>query len=365
MTRGGFCPTTRHMDAVAKRTLRTPDDLVTAGLVSSGAAESLSVVVDRYSTAIPPAVLDLIRTSPSPDVITRQFVPSIEELRTAPEELNDPIGDRSHSPVKGVVHRYPDRALLMPTLVCPVYCRFCFRREIVGPDGGALTTAQLGEALTYIRRTPEIWEVILTGGDPFILSTRRITEILTALDEIPHVKVIRIHTRVPIATPQRIDVEFVAAMASISKPVYVVIHCNHASELTTDVANACARFADSGIPLLSQTVLLKNINDSVDTLEALMRALVTLRVRPYYLHQLDLAPGTNHFRVPLEEGQALVKSLRGRLSGLAQPTYMLDIPGGAGKVPLTPSHTNTGNVGARAVESPDGQIHIYSPPIPH
>ncbi len=353
------------MDTVANRTLRTADDLVTAELVSRDAAGALSAVAERYATAIPPAILELIHTAASRVAITRQFVPAVEELFTTPDELTDPIGDQIHSPVKGIVHRYPDRALLMPTLVCPVYCRFCFRREIVGPDGGALNAAQLAEALNYIQRTPEIWEVILTGGDPLILSTRRISEILTALDEITHVKIVRVHTRVPIATPQRIDADLVAAMASISKPVYAVLHCNHADELTADVANACARFVNSGIPLLSQTVLLRNVNDSIDALEALMRALVALRIKPYYLHQLDFAPGTSHFRVPLEEGQALVKELRGRLSGLAQPTYMLDIPGGAGKVPLTPTHTSKSDVGFISVESPDGQIHPYPPPVRH
>jgi lysine 2,3-aminomutase len=353
------------MDAIAKRTLRTPEDLVSAGLISADHAASLAPVADRYATAIPPALLELIHTTPDPDPLTRQFVPSAAELDTYPEELGDPIGDQGHSPVKGVVHRYPDRALLIPTLVCPVYCRFCFRREVVGPDGGALTAAQLDAALAYIRNTPKIWEVILTGGDPLILSTRRISVLLAALDKIPHVKVIRVHTRVPIATPHRIDAKLVAAMKSISKPIYIAVHCNHAAELTPNTAKACAQFIDAGIPVLSQTVLLKGVNDSVEALETLMRALVALRIKPYYLHQLDLAPGTNHFRVPLEKGQELVRGLRGRLSGLAQPTYMLDIPGGAGKVPLTPNHTSKGDGREISLESSNGQIHPYKPPAQH
>ncbi len=353
------------MDAIAKRTLRTPDDLLSAGLISPDQIATLTQVADRYATAISPSVLDLMGSEANPAPLIRQFVPSAEELHTAPEELSDPIGDHNHSPVKGIVHRYPDRALLMPTLVCPVYCRFCFRREAVGPEGGALTAAQLDAAISYIRKTPEIWEVILTGGDPLILSARRISEILTALEGIPHVKIIRIHSRVPIATPHSIDAALISALKNISKPVYIAIHCNHASELSPDVTEACARLSDAGIPLLSQTVLLKGVNDSVEALEALMRALVALRIKPYYLHQLDFAPGTSHFRVPLDKGQALVKSLRGRLSGLAQPTYMLDIPGGAGKVPLTPSHMSKNQQGVTSIESPNGTVRPYSPPTSH
>lgn len=350
------------MDVLAERTLRTPEDLFDAGFISASDVAPLSAVAGRYATAIPPALQGLIRAAPNPSPISRQFVPSTRELRTAPEELKDPIGDQNHSPVKGLVHRYPDRALLMPTLVCPVYCRFCFRREVVGPDGGALSAAQIDDAIAYIRDTPEIWEVILTGGDPLVLSTRRILELLTALDEIPHVKIIRIHTRVPIAMPHRIDAELIATMKAISKPIYVAVHCNHAAELTLDAAGACAQFIDAGIPVLSQTVLLKEVNDSVEALETLMRALVTLRIKPYYLHQLDFAPGTNHFRVPVEDGQTLIKELRGRLSGLAQPTYILDIPGGAGKVPLTPNYTNKNTDRLPSIESPNGEIHAYSPP---
>ncbi len=353
------------MDTVTKRTLRTPEDLLGAGLIAPEQIASLVLVAERYATAVSPAVQEVMSRSANPDPIVRQFVPSAEELRTAPEEMSDPIGDHDHSPVKGIVHRYPDRVLLMPTLVCPVYCRFCFRREAVGPESGALTTAQLGAALSYIRKTPSIWEVILTGGDPLILSARRISEILAALDDIPHVKIIRIHTRIPIATPHSINAELISALKSISKPVFVAIHCNHASELSPKVAEACARFVDAGIPLLSQTVLLKDVNDSVESLESLMRALVALRIKPYYLHQLDFAPGTSHFRVPLEKGQTLVKSLRGRLSGLAQPTYMLDIPGGAGKVPLTPGHINETEHGVTSVESIDGTVRPYRPPAPH
>ncbi|MEQ9447604.1 MAG: lysine-2,3-aminomutase-like protein [Rhodospirillaceae bacterium] len=350
------------MNVSVSKTLRTPGDLAAAGLISRADENALDAVAARYDIAVPPALIELMRSSPHAARIARQFVPSADELHTAPEERGDPIGDESHSPVKGIVHRYPDRVLLMPTLVCPVYCRFCFRREAVGASGGTLTTEEMRAALDYIRRTPSIWEVILTGGDPLILSARRVGEIISALDAMAHVRTIRVHTRMPIATPERVSDDLVGAFKRTSKSVYVAIHCNHAAELTPQVEHACGRLADAGIPLLSQTVLLKGVNDSVATLETLIRKLVTLRIKPYYLHQHDLAAGTGHFRVPLETGQALVRALRGRVSGLAQPTFMLDIPGGAGKVPLTPAYTAMSDNGQLSVEDVDGHTHAYTPP---
>jgi lysine 2,3-aminomutase len=347
------------MDASVPKTLKTPAELTAAGLLKSDTcdAAALEMVSARYAIAVPPALAALIKTAGLP--IARQFIPDERELITAPEELSDPIGDHAHAPVKGIVHRYPDRVLLMPTLTCAVYCRFCFRRESVG-GAGNLTVAEMDAALSYIRETPTIWEVILTGGDPLILSARRIGEIIAALDAIPHVKIIRLHTRVPIATPERIDAALITALKASNKAVYIGVHCNHAAELTDTVTAALAALADNGFPLLAQTVLLKGVNDTVEDLDALFRALAAARVRPYYLHQLDYAPGTSHFRVPLEEGQALVKALRGRLSGLAQPTYILDIPGGAGKIPAL-SLSPEGD-GSYLLRSPlaDGQ-HPYPP----
>ncbi len=348
------------MNNLAPRTLTTAADLAAAGFIAEADAPDIARVAARYTVAIPPAVHELLRSAASAPALMRQFLPSLEELRSSPGEDADPIGDHAHAPVKGIVHRYPDRALLMPTLTCAVYCRFCFRREDVGSEG-VLTPAEMEAALGYIRATPAIWEVILTGGDPLVLSARRIAEIVRALDTIAHVQVIRVHTRVPVAAPERIDENLIAALKATSKPVYVAIHCNHAEELTPAMRAACARLSDAGIPLLAQTVLLKGVNDSVDALEALMRSLVIARIKPYYLHQLDFAPGTGHFRVPVEEGRALVKSLRGRVSGLAQPTYILDIPGGAGKVPLTSAYMTEENDGSFDIEDPSGTVHAYPP----
>ena len=338
---------TRLLDIPPVRTLRTADDLVAAGLARD--ARELEQVTAAYATAITPAMAALIDRSNPADPIALQFVPTPAELDIRPEELPDPIGDKAHEPVEGIVHRYPDRVLLKIVSVCPVYCRFCFRREMVGPDkDGNLAPAELETALAYIRNHPEIWEVILTGGDPFMLSARRAAALTRALEDIPHVKVIRWHTRMPVADPERVSDEFVAAIRSRSKAVYVAVHCNHARELTPQARAALARLADAGIPLLGQSVLLKGINDDIGTLADLMRALVESRVRPYYLHHPDLAQGTSHFRLSVEQGQALVRDLRDRISGLAQPQYVIDIPGGVSKALASPTD----------VETEDGRVRL-------
>ncbi|HOY77288.1 MAG TPA: lysine-2,3-aminomutase-like protein [Hyphomonadaceae bacterium] len=344
----------------ASRTLRTAGDLASAGLVTPQQAQDLADVTAAYATAITPALAALIDREAANDPIARQFVPSRAELDMQPEELPDPIGDKTHEPVEGIVHRYPDRVLLKAVSVCPVYCRFCFRREMVGPDkDGNLSPAELTAALAYIRAHPEIWEVIITGGDPFMLSARRAAALTRELEAIPHVKVIRWHTRMPVAHPERITDDFVQAIRSSSKPVYVAVHCNHANELSPAARAACARLIDAGIPLLSQTVLLKGVNDTIETLEQLMRAFVELRIKPYYLHHADLAPGTSHFRTTVEQGQDLVRQLRDRVSGLAQPHYVIDIPGGVSKALASPADVETES-GTTRLRGRDGLWRDYA-----
>ncbi|MFN5570311.1 MAG: lysine-2,3-aminomutase-like protein, partial [Bradyrhizobium sp.] len=273
------------------------------------------------------------------DPIARQFVPSADELKAHPGERGDPIGDDAHAPVPGIVHRYPDRVLLKLVHVCAVYCRFCFRREMVGPGkDNALSEEAYRAALAYIRSHGEIWEVILTGGDPLMLSPRRLKEIMADLAAIDHVRIIRIHTRLPVADPQRITAALVDALKVQGAATWVALHANHPRELNAAVRSACARLIDAGIPLVSQSVLLRGVNDDVATLEALMRAFVETRIKPYYLHHGDLAPGTAHLRTTLEHGQSLLRALRGRVSGLCQPDYVLDIPGGYGKAPVGPQY---------------------------
>ena len=320
---------------------------------------SLEDVARRYAVAVSPTLLALVDVCDPDDPIARQFLPSLEELNTLPQELADPIGDAAHSPVAGIVHRHPDRVLFKVVSACPVYCRFCFRRETVGPGkDNALSKEDFEAALAYIAAHPEIWEVILTGGDPFILSPRRIAEITSRLSALPHVKVIRWHSRVPVVDPDRVSDALVAALHAPGATTYVAVHANHAREFSSDAKTAIARLVDGGVPLVSQSVLLKGVNDKVETLAALMRAFVENRIKPYYLHHPDLAPGTSHFRIGIEEGLALVGELRGLLSGLAMPTYMLDIPGGFGKVPLESAHVKKTATGHR-IRDARGQWHSY------
>jgi lysine 2,3-aminomutase len=338
-------------------TLRTPAALAAAGLVDAARASTLEEVAARYAVAVTPALAELIDDPCGP--IGRQFLPDPAELETTAAERADPIGDADFSPVPGVVHRYPDRALLKLTGTCAVYCRFCFRREEVGrKGGGALSPPALDRALAYFAEHPAIWEVIVTGGDPFVLSARRIADLMRRLAAIPHVHIVRFHTRVPIADPARITPALVRALKSPSQTVWVALHANHAGELTPAARAACARLVDAGIPMVSQTVLLKHVNDDAAALEALLRALVETRVKPYYLHHLDPAPGVSRFATGLAAGQALMRSLRGAVSGLCQPTYVLDIPGGAGKVPIGPCYLSQSDSGV-TVEDPFGRAHPW------
>jgi lysine 2,3-aminomutase len=319
------------------QTLRSACELAEAQVINPERLAGLQKVAARYAVAITPALADLIDTADPHDPIARQFVPDERELETHAQERGDPIGDATHSPVAGVVHRYPDRALLKLVNACAVYCRFCFRREMVGPGRGALTGTALTTALDYIARTPQIWEVILTGGDPLLLPPRRLKDVIGRLAAIDHVKVIRIHTRLPIAAPERVTTALVRALRT-GKATFMVLHANHARELGEKARTACARVIDAGIPMLSQSVLLRGVNDDAATLGALIRALVECRIKPYYLHHADLAPGTAHFRTTIAEGQEIMRALRGRYSGLCQPQYVLDIPGGHGKSPIGPNY---------------------------
>jgi len=319
---------------------------------------TLEEVAARYAVAITPLMAGLIDYADAHDPIAAQFLPDARELQIRPEEDRDPIGDDAHSPLEGVVHRYPDRVLLKLVNACAVYCRFCFRREMVGPGRGALKPKALAAALDYIRADRNIWEVILSGGDPLLLSTRRLRDVVARLASIDHVKVIRIHTRVPVVAPQRVTPALARVLRS-DKATFVVLHANHARELTAPARAACARLIDAGLPMLSQSVLLRGVNDDAPTLAALMRTLVECRIKPYYLHHADLAPGTAHLRTSIADGQRLLRALHGRVSGLCQPNYVLDIPGGYGKSPIGPNYL--GADGA-TIQDFNGRRHRYPPP---
>jgi lysine 2,3-aminomutase len=358
------------IDRKLAATLRQPADIIESGLAPASALADLAKVAARYAIAVTPDIAALIDSDDPDDPIARQFIPDVAELAEQPGENADPIGDDAHSPVPGIVHRYPDRVLFKLVHVCAVYCRFCFRREMVGPGKAtALSDAGYACALDYIRTHQEIWEVILTGGDPLMLSSRRLAEIMADLAAIDHVKIIRVHSRVPIADPSRIGPEMVAALRVEGATTWIAVHANHPRELTGNARAACARLADAGIPLVSQSVLLRGVNDDAATLAALMRAFVECRIKPYYLHHGDLAPGTAHLRTTIEEGQQLVRSLRGRVSGLCQPDYVLDIPGGHGKAPIGPNYLSHANSSGSELDKEAhfrivdycGDVHRYPP----
>jgi lysine 2,3-aminomutase len=337
------------------------EDMADRGLFAPVRLDEIRRVADQFSVAVTDEVAAMIDPADANDPIAAQFVPSMAELAVAGEELADPIGDQQWSPIPGIVHRHRDRVLLKPTLLCPVYCRFCFRRDAVGKRPAMLGLAALKRAFAYIRERPEVWEVIVTGGDPFVLAPRRLADIVQVLDKIPHLGVIRFHTRVPVVDSRRVSPALVAALTA-DKALYVVIHANHPRELTASAKEAVTRLIRAGVPVLSQTVLLRGINDDAAVLEALFRGLVAMRVKPYYLHHADLAHGTAHFRTGIAKGQELVRSLRASASGLCQPTYVLDIPGGYGKVPLAPSAAAADPAsGGWMVEDSAGVRHAYPP----
>jgi lysine 2,3-aminomutase len=376
MDAAGQANMTRNSKLAA--TLRHPAELHAHGLVPEAAVSGLEKVAARYAVAVTPDVADLIDPQNPDDPIARQYIPDVRELVGSAGESPDPIGDHAHAPVNGIVHRYPDRVLFKLVHVCAVYCRFCFRREMVGPGKDtALSPDAYAAALNYIRNHSEIWEVILTGGDPLMLSPRRLAEIMADLAAIEHVRIIRLHTRVPVADPARVSADMVAALRVTGATTWLALHANHPRELTDAARAACAAIIDTGIPMVSQSVLLRGVNDDAVTMEALMRAFVECRIKPYYLHHGDLAPGTAHLRTTLAQGHALMRALRGRLSGLCQPDYVLDIPGGFGKAPVGPPYLSQADAAPGANSFPQqrdphpesryrivdycGDVHLYPP----
>lgn len=299
-----------------------------------------------------------MRQQDAGDPVAAQYLYDPREDNVQPGELTDPIGDEAHSPIKGIVHRYHDRLLLKITDACAVYCRFCFRKEMVGKGYGMLRADELNTAFDYIANAPQVREVILTGGDPMTLSNRRLFDVLQRLQAINHIDILRIHSRAPLTNPERIDDEFCTMAAALDKPLYLVVHVNHAQEIDETIQSVFKKMNRAGVILLSQSVLLKGVNDDVRTLEALFRSLIAHRVKPYYLHHPDKAPGTSHFRVSIAQGQALMKALRGRLSGIALPTYVLDIPGGFGKMPLGPAYAQELDT-HYLIEDYQGRLHHY------
>jgi lysine 2,3-aminomutase len=269
--------------------------------------------------------------------LRRTMIPVLAEFKRSPGELDDPLGEESHTPVAGLVHTYPDKALFLVTDRCAVYCRFCTRARVVGSGKIKSDTKSWARAIDYIRRTPAIRDVLISGGEPLVLSDDRIEWLLKKLRAIKHVELIRLSTKVPAVLPQRITPALVRMLKKFH-PLWLSVHFTHPDELTPEVEKACGRLADAGIPMCSQTVLLKGVNDDAKTIKRLMLGLLKIRVKPYYLHQCDAIAGSAHFRTRVQKGIDIVRSLHGYTTGYAVPMYMIDAPGGGGKVPVTPEY---------------------------
>ncbi len=348
-----------------RRSLHHIEALKTHGLIAeTNDQAALQELTERYVIAVTPAMVDQIDIHDlANDPIAKQFVPDVRELIILPDEQGDPIGDYTHAPLKALVHRHSNRVLLKPTLACAVYCRFCFRREMVGPHGDTVTQKDVDEALDYIAQHSEITEVILTGGDPLVLGAPRLQKLMTRLHAMPHVQWIRIHTRIPVVQPETVTADLLQAMVG-PKPVTIALHINHVRELTDKAVQALADLHHAGHMLVSQSVLLRGINDNVSALAELFNALLRHRVKPYYLHHADLAAGTGHFRVSLQHGKSLMRQLHAQLSGLAMPHYVIDIPGGVAKIPVNIDYVQEipGRAGHYWLIAPDGQKYIYTDP---
>ncbi len=312
----------------------------------------------RLRMAITPHFAALMDKNDADCPIRRQAVPSLDEFKTSVHELADPCGEEQDMVVPGLVHRYPDRVLLLVTDACAMYCRHCTRRRIVGSSEENLSETKLEAALEYIRQNKKIRDVLISGGDALLLSDSKLDSLLKSLRSINHIEIIRIGTRVPVTLPQRVTKELVAVLKS-HHPLFISIHVNHPRELSPEVANACAMLSDAGIPLGSQTVLLKGINDKPAVMMKLMHELLKIRVRPYYLYQCDLAAGTEHFRTTVTQGIKIIEALRGFTTGYAVPAYVIDAPGGGGKVPINPEYIISRNRKAVIVKNYQGKVFVY------
>jgi len=315
----------------------------------------------KLPIGITPEMAQLIVPGDLNDPIAAQFIPDARENTILPQELYDPTGDYPHSPLKALVHRHKNRVLLKPTMVCAVYCRFCFRKDMIGPEGDTVTQSDVDQAIEYIKAHTEISEVILTGGDPLVLSPKRLAALMQQLQAIPHIRWIRIHSRIPVVAPDKISDEMLTALKGI-KPVLLAVHANHAREITPKAGAALARLAHNGVVLLGQSVLLKGVNDTVETLAELFETLMVNRIKPYYLHHPDLTAGTSHFRMSFEEGMELMRQVQQRVSGVSLPQYIVDIPGGVFKIPVNPQNIQAvaDKPGDYVLRDPMGNEHYYS-----
>ena len=325
----------------------TPEELAGATLANH-----------KLALGITPYFFNLIDPADENCPVRRQMIPRVEETRTAPWEMSDPCGEDSHSPVPGLVHRYPDRVLFLVTDRCASYCRYCTRSRLVSNASGYDFHPEYDKQIAYIAAHPEIRDVLLSGGDPLLLSDEKLENLLSRLRAIPHVEFLRIGTRIPIFLPQRITPEL-CAMLKQFHPLFISIHSNHPRELTTEVRDALGRLADAGVPLGNQTVLLRHVNDTPEVMKALVQKLLMCRVKPYYIYQCDLIAGSAHLRASVAKGLEIMEKLRGHTTGYAVPTYVIDAPGGGGKVPVNPEYVLCRNAGRVLVRNYEGKIFEY------
>jgi len=317
----------------------------------------------KLAMSITPHFFNLIDRDDQDCPIRRQVIPRIEEGWNAPEELADPCGEDSHMPVPGLVHRYPDRVLFLVTDRCASYCRYCTRSRVVSGVGEQHLETQWEAAFRYLEKTPQVRDVLLSGGDPLLFTDDRLDKVLTRLRSIPHIQFIRIGSRIPIFLPQRITPEL-CAMLKKHHPLFISIHTNHPRELTSEVRDALGRLADAGIPLGNQSVLLRGVNDSVEVQKALVHKLLMCRVRPYYLYQCDLINGSSHLRTSVAEGVSVIEGLRGHTTGYAIPQFVIDGPGGGGKIPINPNYLIDTSPGRVTLRNYEGHVFEYPDPSP-
>lgn len=323
---------------------------------------SIEAAARRFPMAITPYYASLIKALDSTDPVFQMAVPSLDELVDPPWLADDPLEEEADTPTTGLIHRYEDRALVMATTTCSMYCRHCTRKRVAGQRESVISAASLKRITTYLRAHPEVHDVIISGGDPLTLPTSLLEKILSAVRQVPSVDIIRIGTRIPVVLPMRVTSELVAMLRRFH-PLYINTHFNHPVEITRDAMNACLQLADAGIPLGNQTVLLRGINDDAPLLAGLFRSLLKMRVRPYYLFQCDLVRGVEHFRTPISRGIEIMEYLRGRLSGLAIPAYVVDTPHGGGKIPLTPHYIVSSSPTHTALRNFEGMIVSYPEPV--
>jgi lysine 2,3-aminomutase len=302
--------------------------------------EEIDLCLQKFKMAVTPYYATLIDPGDPGCPIRRQSVPTSQELHIQKSDMADPLGEASSEPVEGLVHRYPDRVLLLLTHRCAMYCRHCTRRRVVGENDCDLANGKLAKAIEYIRKHTEVRDVLLSGGDPLLLDDAHLENILAQIRAIPHVEVIRIGTRVPVVMPMRIT-DALTAMLRKYHPLWINTHFNHPREITPESSAACRMIADAGIPLGNQTVLLRGVNNDAEILKKLFTELTRIRVRPYYLYQCDLSQGIGHFRTKVSEGIDIMKHIRGFISGYAVPTFVIDAPGGGGKVPINPEYVES------------------------